>query len=61
MTCPVCGGKSTVVCCRRDVDTIIRRRKCIECKNVFYTEECETTQRAWQMIEYKYREQRKFK
>ena len=28
MTCPVCGGKSTVVCCRRDVDTIIRRRKC---------------------------------
>ena len=39
MTCQVCGGKTTVVDCVRDVDEVIRRRRCKECNHIFFTSE----------------------
>ena len=39
MTCPECGGKSTVVNVAKDVDEIVRLRKCTICKYPFYTVE----------------------
>ena len=42
MTCPVCGGDTTVVCCRSDCESVYRRRKCLECAYVFHTSEVES-------------------
>ena len=42
MTCPVCEGKTTVVDCRDLGDHVVRRRKCLVCSYVFYTEECDS-------------------
>ncbi len=42
MTCPVCGGNTTVVECRKDCETVIRRRKCVACGYAFLTEETES-------------------
>lgn len=39
MTCPKCGGEVTVVDSRSDVETVVRRRRCKECRYVFYTQE----------------------
>lgn len=39
MTCPKCFGKTTVVESVHDVDTMLRRRKCLECGRFFYTTE----------------------
>lgn len=42
MNCPVCGGDTTVIHCRRDCESVYRRRKCLECNHVFYTTEVES-------------------
>lgn len=39
MTCPVCSGKTTVIDCAKDVDEVVRLRRCIECNHRFYTAE----------------------
>lgn len=39
MICPVCGGKITVFDSRSSKHEIIRKRKCVACKKVFYTSE----------------------
>lgn len=41
MTCPVCGEKSLVKDSRGDCEVIYRKRVCVECEHVFYTEERE--------------------
>lgn len=41
MFCPECGGKNTVVDCRKEADAIHRKRKCDVCGHVFFTEEYE--------------------
>lgn len=43
MTCPVCGGDTTVNCTRKETDAIYRRRKCRICDHIFYTCEEETS------------------
>lgn len=46
MTCPICGGKTRVVDSRQpDVETVRRRRECLECGYRFNTEERETEQK----------------
>lgn len=42
MTCPVCGGKTTVVCTRADCEGVYRRRKCLMCGYHFFTSEVES-------------------
>lgn len=44
MTCPVCGGKVTVVNSVSDEEGVYRRRKCLdpECGHAFYTTEIES-------------------
>ena len=42
MTCPVCGGKTTVCVTRGECDMICRRRRCLDCKHTFYTTEIES-------------------
>ena len=37
MTCPVCGGKTTVVDSRPSEDSVWRRRECQECSYRFNT------------------------
>jgi transcriptional regulator NrdR family protein len=41
MTCPVCGGKTTVYDTLSDVDSVVRKRKCCDCKYFVYTMELE--------------------
>ena len=42
MTCPLCGGKSKVYDSISDCDAIYRKRKCLECNHVWFTDECES-------------------
>ena len=42
MTCPVCGGDTTVVCTRSDCEGVYRRRECLTCGHKFYTTELES-------------------
>lgn len=39
MKCPICGEQSKVMESRDSGKTIIRRRKCKACSQIFYTEE----------------------
>ena len=41
MTCPMCEGKTTVVYTLPDADSVIRKRKCLECGYMFFTSEVE--------------------
>lgn len=48
MTCPVCGGKTTVTNSRNvDCESIKRRRVCRECSYAFHTVEYECEARAY--------------
>ena len=42
MTCPVCGGKTTVIDCAADCECVYRQRKCVECGHKFTTTEQES-------------------
>lgn len=37
MTCPICGGDTTVTHTYNHIDHIIRYRKCVECSVTFRT------------------------
>lgn len=47
MTCPVCSGKTKVEMCRKDCDSVVRRRKCLECRFAFYTQETECSNQVY--------------
>lgn len=42
MTCPVCGGDTSVTSCRKDNEAVYRKRKCLRCDHKFYTTELES-------------------
>ncbi len=42
MTCPVCGGRTSVVDSRADCEQAVRRRKCCICGRAIYTSELES-------------------
>lgn len=42
MTCPVCGGKTTVSNCASDCECVYRRRNCLLCGHKFTTTEQES-------------------
>ena len=42
MTCPVCGEKTTVSETRNFGDHVVRRRKCLSCARIFFTEEADS-------------------
>lgn len=42
MTCPICGGRTTVEGSRSDCDAVYRRRRCKECSHLFHTTEEES-------------------
>lgn len=42
MTCPVCGGKTTVIDTATDCECVYRERRCIECRHKFTTTEVES-------------------
>ena len=39
MECPVCGEKSIVMETRKTFESVHRRRKCVKCGHLFYTQE----------------------
>lgn len=41
MLCPECNNKTRVTDSRVVEDVVVRKRKCTNCKNIFYTEEIE--------------------
>lgn len=41
MNCPVCGSKTKVIGSKDDCESVHRRRRCDDCKHVFYTAEYE--------------------
>jgi transcriptional regulator NrdR family protein len=42
MTCPICGGKTTVRDTQTDCEGSYRKRVCLECGHPFYTAEHES-------------------
>lgn len=42
MNCPVCGGRTRVIHCRRTCEEMYRQRKCDDCEHIFYTTESES-------------------
>lgn len=54
MTCPVCGGVPKVKECRKDCETVVRRRICKACGYIFYTEEVECDKERYMEIEREY-------
>ena len=42
MTCPVCGGDTSVRGSYAECDAVYRRRVCLACKFVFFTTETES-------------------
>lgn len=52
MTCPSCGGKTAVVYCYADCESVQRKRKCIECRYLFYTSEYEEPSDRYRKLEY---------
>lgn len=46
MTCPVCGGKNSVIGSLKDCESIHRKRKCDECGYIFYTAEYDSPSSA---------------
>lgn len=42
MTCPVCGGQTTVEGSRPDCEAVYRRRRCNDCNHIFHTTEEES-------------------
>ncbi len=60
MTCPVCGGKTTVTISASDCECVYRRRKCVECDYTFTTTEQESNDgRILIHIRYEQRKRRK--
>lgn len=59
MTCPVCGEATKVICCRKDCETVIRRRKCVSCGYVIYTEETECNKKVFSRLDKEYKVGRK--
>lgn len=45
MTCPVCGGKTTVYVSATDCECVYRGRKCLECGYKFNTVEAESNEK----------------
>lgn len=41
MNCPKCGEATSVTHCRKDCESVYRRRKCKVCGHIFYTNEYE--------------------
>ena len=54
MKCPVCNGETKVICSRATDNSVIRWRKCIDCKQSIYTEELETTHNAFKNAQNNY-------
>lgn len=46
MNCPICGGKSKVVDTGIYSDMIVRKRKCLECNDCFFTMEVDFDDKA---------------
>ena len=42
MKCPACGGSVRVTDTRSTKECVARRRQCVKCNHVFFTEEWET-------------------
>lgn len=41
MTCPICGGDTKITDSRGNVESVRRRRECIDCRHRFTTIEME--------------------
>lgn len=54
MKCPVCDGETKVICSRATDNSVIRWRKCVDCKQSIYTEELETTHGAFKKAQNNY-------
>lgn len=39
MLCEICEGKTRVINTRTDVDHVVRKRMCLKCGHIFYTQE----------------------
>lgn len=52
MTCPSCGGKTVVVYTYADCESVQRKRKCVECRYLFYTEELESQPDRYYELQY---------
>lgn len=42
MTCPVCGGESRIYDTISDCEAVYRKRKCLDCNHVWFTDEYES-------------------
>lgn len=54
MKCPVCNEETKVICSRATDNSVIRWRKCVDCKQSIYTEESETTHNVFKKAQNDY-------
>lgn len=52
MTCPNCGGETTVVYCYADRESVQRKRQCNDCHLLFYTAEYECAPDRYRELQY---------
>lgn len=65
MTCPVCGERSRCIDTITECDVIYRKRQCVDCGYVFYTEEIDSRNanvaKEFRELKYKYWREQKLK
>lgn len=54
MNCPYCGEDTKVVDCRRNGETVVRRRKCLVCGKTFKTKEVTITNKEYWEVTKEY-------
>ena len=59
MTCPICGGKSKVNDSISDCETVYRKRQCLDCNYIWFTDEIESDGGCYK--EYASARRRKYK
>jgi transcriptional regulator NrdR family protein len=59
MTCLYCGGPTKVIESRGSSEEVIRRRKCLKCRKLFYTAERDISYNEGKRLMYEYRQQQK--
>lgn len=44
MTCPMCKGKTAVICTENENTAVLRKRRCYKCGHIFFTKESRSSE-----------------
>lgn len=61
ITCSICGGKTKVEGVEGDCGATYRRRKCVDCGHIIYTEETERKGAQYEFFEARHKYVKEYK